>query len=84
MLVSLQVLANLCAIPAVYRFTLPSLYNICRHSMWQEKEGCIIFSCLTRIILHKSNDADSINYCFSSSSFSGKTDSAKFHSSFIR
>ena len=76
MLVSLQVLANLCAIPAVYRFTLPSLYNICRQSMWQEKEGCIIFSCLTRIILHKSNDADSINYCFSSSSFSGKTDSA--------
>ena len=76
MLVSLQVLANLCAIPAVYRFTLPSLYNICRHSMWQEKESCIVFSCLTRIILHNSNDADSISYCFSPSSFSNKTDSA--------
>ena len=42
MLVSLQVLANLCAIPAVYRFTLPSLQYLC-HSMWQEKKLHYIF-----------------------------------------
>ena len=65
--VPLQVIANLCTIPEIFKYILPSLYNLCSNSMWFKKSSCIIFSCITRIILYGADTPACVEFCFSSS-----------------
>eukprot|EP00943_MAST-04B_sp_MAST-4B-sp1_P006312 g6312.t1 len=74
----LQVIANLCNIPEIFQYILPSLYNLCSSSMWSKKTSCIVFACITRIILHGANRSRCIEFCFSSIDKDDTTTSSSF------